>query len=256
MIGIATREESDALLDKIEICLGSKLPAGLAMPNGAARWYTKEDGQGVLWCEQGRHNLKSKEGDQDDVHSALVLMSVGSSIESATTKILVDSYNGKRFSSINDAVVHEASGAVCFTDPNYGPLQAFKRSHEEYAPNGLYIWKPEDGSVVLLDDRYDLPNGVTFIRDPHSPQDGSGLLIVTDTGRFRSTPHPDRPMGLGVIEDHRPACIYTYPVSYTPNDEPDKPGGKLDVDVTARKLLWHSESGPPDGVHPDVRGNL
>lgn len=97
---------------------------------------------------------------------------------------------------------------------------------------------------------FHLANGVTFIPDPREPQSGKGLLVATDTGR--SSFDPDKRMGILRIDHRRPATIYTYRVE--PCSQPDvDPFPRVDA---ARELLWESECGVPDGVHPDERGNL
>ena len=79
-------------------------------------------------------------------------------------------WNGKRFNSPNDVVVH-SSGSVFFTDPPYGitPDQA------EIGFNGLYRIDP-DGSVHLLCSDFGRPNGLVFSPD-------ESLLYVDDTER-------------------------------------------------------------------------
>jgi gluconolactonase len=136
------------------------LPAGLAMPNGATKW-TIDGQECILWCEQGRHSRIDSRPHGKDVHSALVAFNPRSldGPSSASTSILLDHYKGKRFSSLNDVVVHEQSGVVFFADPDYGVGQNFKRARpteeEEYAPNALYACYPPTGEVRLIDGRYD-----------------------------------------------------------------------------------------------------
>jgi gluconolactonase len=72
-----------------------------------------------------------------------------------TAQVLVDNYNGKPFSSLNDVVVHQQSGVVFFTDPDYGVGQSFKSCEQEYAPNALYAWDPHARQVTMIDDEYD-----------------------------------------------------------------------------------------------------
>lgn len=152
------------------------LPQHLAMPNGATRWVDADGREGVLWCEQGRHLLDGQAaGSEVEVESALVAFTpppAGAPLSKGKTAPLLKAYEGKPFTSLNDVVLHEQSGVVFFTDPDYGVVQSFKRSHEEqaqaqrqraqgkggaegYAPNALYAWYPPTGEVRLLDERYD-----------------------------------------------------------------------------------------------------
>lgn len=158
MTGSGTAPAVERLTDLID--LYEDLPAGLAMPNGATKW-TIDGQESVLWCEQGRHSRIDSRPNGKDVHSALVAFTTHPPhhLLSASTSVLLDHYKGKRFSSLNDVVVHEQSGVVFFTDPDYGVGQNFKRARpteeEEYAPNALYAWYPPTGEVRLIDDRYD-----------------------------------------------------------------------------------------------------
>src|SRR3989337_622685 len=64
---------------------------------------------------------------------------------------LADNYNGKRFSSPNDAVFNKA-GELFFTDPPYGlPSQNDDDPKKEIPFNGVYKVK-KDGTVILLVD--------------------------------------------------------------------------------------------------------
>lgn len=128
------------------------LPSGMTMPNGATNW-THEGQDAILWCEQGRHDVHNR-GVQE-VESSLVICT-----QDHNTTTVLDNYHGMPFCSINDVVVHQQSGIVFFTDPDYGIGQNFKKEREKtsfksYAPNGLYAWDPASKEVRLLDVRYD-----------------------------------------------------------------------------------------------------
>lgn len=74
---------------------------------------------------------------------------------------LADKYNGKRFSSPNDAVFNN-SGELFFTDPPYGlPTQDDSDPKKELTHNGVYKVK-KDGTVILLVDSITRPNGLAF----------------------------------------------------------------------------------------------
>jgi gluconolactonase len=83
-----------------------------------------------------------------------------------TTKqktIVVDKYQGKRFNSPNDVVVH-SSGAIYFTDPPYG-LQGMSDSPLRETPfHGVYRLGT-DGALALVDDTLAFPNGIAFSPD-------------------------------------------------------------------------------------------
>lgn len=243
-----------------QIIVRESLGDHMIMPNGATRWTLEDGRQGVLWCEQGKHDLQA-DPKQAFVHSALVVYDP----KNYSTSTKLNEFNGKRFSSLNDVVLHQQSGAVFFTDPDYGVEQLFKRGYDvqsgehAYAPNGVYCWLPETGEVTLLDSNYVKPNGCTFVPDPNYPSDsGVGALVTTDTGRLRFNhsrcPRSGKVEAKFFCDQSKPACIYAYPVNYQNNPLPSK---SPFVDVKNRQLVAHSTcSGAPDGIHPDQKGNI
>jgi len=75
---------------------------------------------------------------------------------------IADKFNGKRFSSPNDAVYNSA-GELFFTDPPYGlPSQNDSDSAKEIPFNGVYKVK-KGGEVILLTDSITRPNGIAFL---------------------------------------------------------------------------------------------
>lgn len=77
---------------------------------------------------------------------------------------LASIFNGKRFSSPNDATI-DKSGNVFFTDPPYGlPSQDDKDPLKEQPYNGVYRIDTK-GKVHLLVDTLTRPNGIAFFPD-------------------------------------------------------------------------------------------
>jgi gluconolactonase len=76
---------------------------------------------------------------------------------------LADRYDGKRFSSPNDAVF-DSQGVLYFTDPPYGLPKGPGDSTQETAFNGVYRLGT-DGVVTLLTDQLSRPNGVGLSPD-------------------------------------------------------------------------------------------
>jgi gluconolactonase len=75
---------------------------------------------------------------------------------------LADRYNGKRFSSPNDAVFNSA-GELFFTDPPYGlQTQDDSDTKKEISFNGVYKVKT-NGQVILLVDSITRPNGIALM---------------------------------------------------------------------------------------------
>lgn len=84
--------------------------------------------------------------------------------------VLADSYNGKKLNSPNDLVV-SSDGSIYFTDPPF----AIDEDQKELDFNGVYRIAP-DGSLHLLVDNFDLPNGIDLSPD-------ESILFVNDSGR-------------------------------------------------------------------------
>ncbi|MFN8558402.1 MAG: SMP-30/gluconolactonase/LRE family protein [Dehalococcoidia bacterium] len=103
---------------------------------------------------------------------------------------LTERYDGMRYNSPNDIVVH-SSGAVYFTDPSYGIIAAARGMGEpgavqEQPVQGVYRIDT-DGTVHRVLDHYTQPNGLCFSPD-------ETFLYVNDSqeriiNRYRV--HPD-----------------------------------------------------------------
>ncbi|KAJ1021578.1 hypothetical protein NDA16_003716 [Ustilago loliicola] len=226
-------DEQKKLYSALEIV--EQLPEHMAMLNGATNW----DDDSVLWCEQGSENRK--------LESSFVVHNVAAN----KTTSLLNSFEGKPFSSLNDAVKHPSTGCIFFTDPDYGVEQSYKSPDTDYAPNGVYSWNPKTNQVKLIDaTNYSKPNGVTFL--PSTANDGSGLLITTDTGLFRFRRNGSMGMGDFYVDENGPSVIYSYKVLPDSESEDGLPA----VDVGSRKLFAKSTSGVPDGIHVDQQGNV
>jgi len=91
-------------------------------------------------------------------------------LDTKEKRLIVDEYEGKKFNSPNDAVVHK-SGAIFFTDPPYGLAEGNDSEAKEISFNGVYAYTP-GGDVTLIDDRLTRPNGIIL-----SP-DGSTLYVA------------------------------------------------------------------------------
>lgn len=89
-----------------------------------------------------------------------------------TQTTLADRYQGKRLNSPNDVVVH-SSGRIYFSDPPYGLPNMTEG--KELPFHGLFR-RDLDGTVVLLADDFDRPNGLVFSPD-------ETVLYVDDTSR-------------------------------------------------------------------------
>lgn len=92
-----------------------------------------------------------------------------------TITIVADRWNGHRLNSPNDVVV-ASDGAIWFTDPPYGIVQAHEGhpGTPEYGGNFVFRIDPADGSVAAMIRDVEEPNGLAFSPD-------ESVLYVTDT---------------------------------------------------------------------------
>lgn len=74
--------------------------------------------------------------------------------------MIADKYDGKRFSSPNDAV-YNSKGELFFTDPPYGLEKQADDPKKETSYNGVYKVRT-DGKVILLLDSITRPNGIAL----------------------------------------------------------------------------------------------
>jgi gluconolactonase len=90
--------------------------------------------------------------------------------------VIADRHRGKRFNSPNDVVV-KSDGTVWFTDPPYGILADYEggTAESEIGNNNVYRADPQSGSVEIVADDFDKPNGLAFSPDEK-------FLYVADTG--------------------------------------------------------------------------
>lgn len=130
-----------------------ELQTNVAMGNGGINYK-----DGVLFCDQG--DMKSPGG--------LVMMETRPPY---ATKTLISSYHWRRFTSVNDVMVH-TDGSLWFTDPIYGFEQGFRP--EPQLPCQVYRFDPVSGDIRVVADGFGRPNGLCFSPDEQT-------LYVTDT---------------------------------------------------------------------------
>ncbi|MEZ5666279.1 MAG: SMP-30/gluconolactonase/LRE family protein [Alphaproteobacteria bacterium] len=154
--------------------------------------------------------------------------------------VLADSYRGRRFNSPNDVVV-KSDGTVWFTDPHYGIVSSYEGYQSEPELDGCWVYRldPADGSLSVVADDFDCPNGLAFSPD-------ESRLYISDTGLFGT---PDRKHHMRVFDvvdgrRLRGGAVFA-------EIEPGKSDGfRCDTDGN----VWTSAG---DGVHCfDPDGNL
>jgi gluconolactonase len=111
-----------------------------------------------------------------DRHGRLVVCEQGTRWRRAAItrggRALATNWNGLPLNSPNDIGV-KSDGTIWFTDPSYGWLQGFRP--EPMVGDNVYRHDPIDGSVTVVADSFDKPNGLCFSPDERT-------LYVADNG--------------------------------------------------------------------------
>ncbi|MGI3901647.1 MAG: SMP-30/gluconolactonase/LRE family protein [Janthinobacterium lividum] len=104
--------------------------------------------------------------------------------------VLVDAYRGTPLNSPNDVVV-KSDDTIWFSDPPYGLNTDYEGGKREaLLPPSLYRFDPRDGSLTVVADDFQGPNGLAFSPDER-------LLYVSETGdQF----DPDSPHHIRVFD--------------------------------------------------------
>jgi len=99
-----------------------------------------------------------------------------------TVTVLADRYEGRRLNSPND-VVCKSDGSIWFTDPRYGIETDYEGGKQEpELPVAVYRLDPRDGSLRVVADDFQGPNGLCFSPD-------ESLLYIAESGlQFATDP--------------------------------------------------------------------
>lgn len=139
---------------------------GLAVfrqPSDYANGHTRDREGRILNCSHLRHGIERTEFD-------------------GRRHLLVDRYRAKRLNSPNDLAV-KSDGTIWFSDPFYGLVTDYEGvKREAELPPNLYRFDPRDGSLEVVADDFQSPNGVCFSPDERR-------LYVSESGApFASDP--------------------------------------------------------------------
>jgi gluconolactonase len=175
-----------------------------------------------------RHPSNNSNGNTRDRQGRLVTCEHGArrvsrtELDGTITEV-VGNFGGKRLNSPNDVVV-KSDSTIWFTDPPYGILSDYEGKQDTSEYGGAYVFRfdPADGSLAVVANDFDKPNGLAF-----SPDESK--LYVVDTGASHDAKGPHHIRVFDVINGR----------SLT--------GGQVFVEVNP---------GIPDGIRLDVQGNI
>jgi len=169
---------------------------------------TLDNNGNLVLCQHGNRQMARMEAPLDKPESKFIT--------------LAGLFNGKRFSSPNDAV-YNSKGELFFTDPPYGlPMQNDNDPEKEIPFNGVYE-VTAGGTVLLLADSISRPNGIAFFP-------GETKLLVASSD-------PDKPNW--------------YLIDTKPTDK-----------IAAPEIFYSAagydkkSKGLPDGLKIDSKGNV
>ncbi|KAK9454000.1 calcium-dependent phosphotriesterase-1 [Dipodascopsis uninucleata] len=191
-----------------------KLDYNIPQANGACQYK-----DGILYCAQG------------DKTTVSALIHVDPVTKKETT--VINNFQGRPFSSVNDVVIHHETGDIWFTDPLYGYMQGFRPPPD--LPIQVYRFSPDTGDIWVVADRFHQCNGLCFSPDYTK-------LYVTDTGGVQS--HK------GVGDGHQMFLDPVYPATIYVYDVIDK------KTLGSKRTFAYSDSGVPDGIKCDAYGNV
>jgi gluconolactonase len=202
------------------------------VPNNVMYSWSEEDGRAVHMKPSGfdateeNPNGEGANGLAFDNEGHLLICEHGnrriSKVNDEGEKVtLTDNYQGQRYNSPNDLVVH-SSGAIFFTDPPYGLAKQDNDPAKELEFSGVYRRNP-DGEVALLDKELPRPNGIALSPDEKT------LYVAQSDGRA--------------------PIVYSYPL----NDELGVGERKVFFDTSEQAK---EAPGAPDGVRTDIEGNV
>ena len=130
---------------------------GVEFTNGHAR---ERDGS-ILHCSHGKR--------------AILRTRWRDGLDPTQEEIVVDRFEGKRLNSPNDIVV-KSDDTIWFTDPPYG-IVSDREGHaaeSELGDNYVFRYDPRAGTLGVVSDYVDEPNGLAFSPD-------ESVLYVSDT---------------------------------------------------------------------------
>ena len=127
-------------------------------PAGYANGHTLDPQGRLVSCEHGTRRVTRTEAD-------------------GSISVLADRWQGKRFNSPNDVVVH-SDGSIWFTDPSYGIDSNYEGHKAESEIGGCHVYRidPHGARIDCVATDFVRPNGLAFSLDERK-------LFIADTRR-------------------------------------------------------------------------
>jgi gluconolactonase len=129
-------------------------------PAGYSNGHTLDHEGRIVRCEHGGRRVSRVEHD-------------------GTLTTIADRYAGGRLNSPNDVIV-KSDGTIWFTDPPYGIVSDREGHKADSEQAGCFVFRcdPSDGSLTVVSDALQDPNGLAFSPD-------ESILYVSDTSADR-----------------------------------------------------------------------
>ena len=202
------------------------------LPNNRILRWTEDGGVSVFRYPSGFAN-----GHARDMQGRLIGCShhgrciTRTELDGAITT-LADRYQGKRLNGPND-IVCRSDGTIWFSDPHYGintDYEGGKQTPE--LPPSVYRLDPSDGSLTIVADDFEGPNGLAFSPDER-------LLYIAESGRQFAEDPVQHIRVFDVMDDGRRLAHARVLHKVTPGFAD---GFRLDIDGN----IWSSAA---DGIH-------
>jgi len=141
-------------------------------PNEKIHQWSFENGA-TLYTEKGNRAIGLTLDHNDNIVSAESRFQRLAVVDEGGSRKIVDTYDGKKFNSINDVVVAK-NGDMLFTDP----FSKMLGIESEQGFNGVYWWHAKCDEVTVVNKDFEWPNGLCLSLD-------ESKLYVNDTGENR-----------------------------------------------------------------------